>query len=177
MPFLGAVPARGRRTVTSRIRAAGLSRHFRPRYNAIAAAGKNAEPLAARWLARAIKPLLVGVPRVVPATDDTPTPRPGPHVQGAGIHHNPAPGPAGSRFVHGHVFVALAVLVRPGARGMTALPPPAKPYVRKENPPGVKPHDAEPLRTEVQTAEEVLRRADRRLTTLDEPTRLVTGGA
>jgi hypothetical protein len=28
------------------------------------------------------------------ALDDTPTKRYGPHVEGAGIHHNPTPGPA-----------------------------------------------------------------------------------
>ena len=40
--FLGAILARGRRTVTSWIRAAGLSGQFRPCYTAVAAAGKNA---------------------------------------------------------------------------------------------------------------------------------------
>jgi hypothetical protein len=39
--FLGAVLARGRRTVTSWIRAAGLSGEFRSCYTAVAAAGKN----------------------------------------------------------------------------------------------------------------------------------------
>jgi hypothetical protein len=32
-------------------------------------------------------------------------------VQGAGIHHNPTPGPAGSPYVYGHVFVVLGLLV------------------------------------------------------------------
>ena len=41
--FLGAVLARGRRTVTSWIRAAGLSDHFQHCYTAVAAAGKKAE--------------------------------------------------------------------------------------------------------------------------------------
>jgi hypothetical protein len=40
MLFLGAVLARGRRTVTSWIRAAKLSDQFRPCYTALAAAGK-----------------------------------------------------------------------------------------------------------------------------------------
>lgn len=38
--FLGAVLARGRRTVTSWIRAAGLSDQFRPCYTTVAAAGR-----------------------------------------------------------------------------------------------------------------------------------------
>ena len=41
--FLGAVLVRGRRTVTSWIRAAKLSDQFRPCYTAVAAAGKKAD--------------------------------------------------------------------------------------------------------------------------------------
>src|SRR3978361_92910 len=45
--FLGAVLARGRRTVTSWIRAAGLSDRFQSCYIAVAAAGKKADSIAA----------------------------------------------------------------------------------------------------------------------------------
>ena len=41
--FLGAVLARGRRTVTSWIRAAGLSREYRRCYTTVSAAGKRAD--------------------------------------------------------------------------------------------------------------------------------------
>jgi hypothetical protein len=44
--FLGAVLARGRRTVTSWIRAAGLSNQFRPCYTTVAAADKKADEIA-----------------------------------------------------------------------------------------------------------------------------------
>src|SRR5450759_2817367 len=43
--FLGAVLARGRRTVTSWIRAAGLSKQFRSCHIAVAAAGKKADKI------------------------------------------------------------------------------------------------------------------------------------
>jgi hypothetical protein len=101
--FLGAVLACGRRTVTSWIRAAGLSEQFRSCYTAVAAAGKNAETIAAYLVTAVVKPLLNGVERLTLALDDTPTERYGPHVQGAGVHHNPTPGPAGSPYVYGHV--------------------------------------------------------------------------
>ena len=94
--FLGAVLARGRRTVTSWIRAAGLSAEFRPCYTAVAAAGKVADHIAALLACRVVKPLVAGDKRLTFAIDDTPTPRYGPQVQGAGIHHNPTPGPAKS---------------------------------------------------------------------------------
>jgi hypothetical protein len=54
MLFLGAVLARGRRTVTSWIRAAKLSDQFRPCYTAVAAAGKEADSIAARLVFEAI---------------------------------------------------------------------------------------------------------------------------
>src|SRR5436189_2685110 len=71
--FLGAVLARGRRTVTSWIRASGLSDQFRSCYTAVAAAGKKAETVAAYLVTAVVKPLLSGVGRLTLALDDTPT--------------------------------------------------------------------------------------------------------
>src|SRR3954466_6395335 len=56
--FLGTVLARGRRTVTSWIRAAKLSDQFRSCYTAVAAAGKKAETVAARLVLGVVKPLV-----------------------------------------------------------------------------------------------------------------------
>ena len=78
--FLAAVLARGRRTVTSWIRAAGLSGHFQHCYTAVAAAGKKAKTIAAYLVLRVVEPLLGGVGRLTVALDDTPTERYGPHV-------------------------------------------------------------------------------------------------
>src|SRR5918998_5566023 len=71
--FLGAVLARGRRTVTSWIRAAVLSDQFRSCYTAVAAAGKKAEAVAASLVLWVVKPLLGGAGRLTLAIDDTPT--------------------------------------------------------------------------------------------------------
>src|SRR4051794_17581262 len=91
--FLGAVLARGRRTVTTWIRAAKLSGQYQRCYAAVAAAGKRADRIARRLLTEVVRPLLKGATRLTLALDDTPTKRCGPQVQGAGIHHNPTPGP------------------------------------------------------------------------------------
>jgi hypothetical protein len=80
--FLGAILAHGRRTVTSWIRAAGLSDQFRPCYTAVAADGKKAETIAAYLVLAVVEPLLVGAERLTLALDDTPTQRYGPLVQG-----------------------------------------------------------------------------------------------
>jgi hypothetical protein len=55
--FVGAVLARGRRTVTSWIRAAGLSTEFRPCYTTVAAAGKRTDLIAAHLAHEVVKPL------------------------------------------------------------------------------------------------------------------------
>jgi len=131
--FLGAVLARGRRTLSSWIRAAGLSDQFRCCYTTVAAAGKRTELIGAYLLREVVKPLLADASRLVLAIDDTPTKRYGPHVQGAGVHHNPTPGPAGSPFVYGHVWVVLGLLIAHPLWGIVALPLLARLYVRRKD--------------------------------------------
>jgi hypothetical protein len=155
--FLGAVLARGRRTVTSWIRAAGLSTQFRSCYTAVAAAGKKAELIAASLVFPAIKPLLGGAKRLMLAIDDTPTSRYGPHVQGAGVHHNPTPGPAGAAHVYGHVFVVLGLLLTHPAWGTIALPLLSRMYIRKKDLPKIAPKHRPAFRTKLELAVELLR--------------------
>jgi DDE superfamily endonuclease len=175
--FLGAVLARGRRTVTSWIRAAGLSDRFRSCYTAVAAAGKKAETVAAHLVLAVVKPLVSGVERLTLALDDTPTQRYGPHVQGAGVHHNPTPGPAGSPYVYGHVFVVLGLLVTHPAWGVIALPLLARLYVRKKDLTGIDPKHRPEFRTKLELAVELLRWAKRWLGLLSKPLWVVADGA
>ncbi|WP_406694401.1 transposase [Singulisphaera sp. Ch08] len=160
---------RGRRTVTSWIRAAGLSDRYRSCYLAVAAAGKQADRIAARLLTEVVRPLLRGGTRLTLALDDTPTKRYGPQVQGAGVHHNPTPGPAGSAYVYGHVFVVLGLLVTRNAWGTIALPLLARLYVRKKDLPAIDPKDRPPFRTKLELAVELLRWAKPWLSTLKLP--------
>jgi hypothetical protein len=71
--------------------------------------------------------------RLLLALDDTPTKRYGPQVQGAGIHHNPTPGPAEQKFLYGHVWVTLSWVVRHGLWGTIGLPLLAMLYVREKD--------------------------------------------
>jgi hypothetical protein len=175
--FLGAVLARGRRTVTTWIRAGKLSDRFQSCYVAVAAAGKRADRIARRLLTEVVRPLLNGATRLTLALDDTPTKRYGPHVQGAGIHHNPTPGPAGSPYVYGHVFVVLAILATHPAWGVVALPLLARLYVRKKDLPSIDPKHRPPFRTKLELAVELLRWAEPWLGLLGLPIWVVTDGA
>jgi len=175
--FLGAVLARGRRTVTSWIRAAGLSDQFRPCYTSVAAAGKKAGTIAAYLVLAVIKPLVSGAERLTLALDDTPTRRYGPHVQGAGIHHNPTPGPAGAPYVYGHVFVVLGLLAIHPAWGVIALPLLSRMYVRQKDLPGIDPKHRPAFRTKLELAVELLRWAKLWLGLLGKPLWVVADGA
>src|SRR5262249_49608647 len=106
--LLCALFATGRRTVPSWFRAAAIPDDFRPSYTTVCAVGRQVPHMAISTFL-AVKPLLSG-PRLTVAIDDTPTPRYGPKVEGAGIHHNPSPGPAGTKFLYGHIWVTLALL-------------------------------------------------------------------
>jgi DDE superfamily endonuclease len=155
----GALFARGRRTVTSWFRAAAISTDFRHAYSALWAAGRRAEDLARRLLGCALLPLMRQAPggHLLFALDDTPTARYGPCVQGAGLHHNPAPGPAGEKFVYGHVWVTLAWLARHPAWGSLALPLRALLYVRAKDVPELAQHYAWEFRTKLALAAELVR--------------------
>ena len=129
---LGLLFAHGRRTVASWLRGAGLGRGFAAYYYFLGSLGRRTQTLAG-----AVLRLLVGtIPlgdRLVFALDDTPTPRYGPKVQGAGIHHNPTPGPTDQKFVYGHLWVTLAWVVRHPRWGTIGLPLLAWLYVRQKD--------------------------------------------
>jgi hypothetical protein len=155
--LLGAVLALGRRTVTSWIRAAGLSADYRPCYTTVAAAGKRSDFAAALLAHEAVKPLVASASRLTFALDDTPTERYGPHVQGAGVHHNPTPGPAGGPFVYGHVWVVLGLLAAHPLWGVIALPLLARLYIRRKDLAGIDPWHRPEFRTKLQMAAELMR--------------------
>jgi hypothetical protein len=175
--FLGALLARGRRTVTSWIRSAGLSQNYQPCYTTVAAAGKKAGDIAARLLNAVVKPLVAGLPRITLALDDTPTQRYGPYVQGAGIHHNPTPGPANAPHVYGHIWVVLGLLAVHPTWGVIALPLWARLYVRKKNLPSIYPQHRPEFRTKLEMGVELLQWAHFWLRFLGKPLWVVVDGA
>ena len=175
--FLGAVLAVGRRTVTSWLRAAGVTHDYRPAYTTVAAAGKRTDLLAARLAYAALRPMLAGAERLTFGIDDTPTRRYGPHVEGAGVHHHPTPGPAAARFVYGHVWVVLGWLARHPAWGAIALPLLARLYVRRKDLPRVPPDHRPAFRTKLELAVELVRWAVASLGFLRKPLWVAADGA
>jgi len=133
LPLLtGLLFATGRRTVSSWLRAGELSKDYQDYYYFLSSLGRNVKSLAAALLQVAVD--VIGPQgRVLMAIDDTPSKRYGPKVEGAGIHHNPTPGPAGSNFVYGHVWVTLSWVVPHALWHTIGLPLLARMYVRKKD--------------------------------------------
>jgi hypothetical protein len=157
LPFLllGILFARGRRTVTSWFRAGGISDDFRQGYVTVCAVGKEADCMAVTIQAT-VQPLL-DPKRLLVGIDDTPTARYGPFVEGAGIHHNPTPGPAGEKHVYGHIWVILAALAKHKDWDTIALPYQAQLYIRKVDVENLPPERPRAFRTKLEMALEQLR--------------------
>jgi hypothetical protein len=150
---LGILMASGRRTAASWWRAARVGDRFRPYYYFLGGVGRKAVEIAAVLLRITLDRIGPG-DQLLFALDDTPTKRYGPKVQGAGIHHNPTPGPAGSKFLYGHSWLTLSRIVRHDRSGTIGLPPLGRLYVRKEDLPKLPPSAATPFRTKVEMAAE-----------------------
>ena len=85
----------------------GNSRRLRRLLLLPATAGCKSKPFAERLWTMLLLRMVPG--RVLLVVDDTPTQRYGPQVQGAGIHHNPTPGPADRKFLYGHIWVTISL--------------------------------------------------------------------
>ena len=128
--LVGILFATGRRTVTTWLRAAGVSCDFQDYYYFIAAVGRKTKPIATRLVLLILRTLPLPE-RLLLVIDDSPTKRFGPKVEGADVHHNPTPGPADQPYLYGHVWVTISLALRHPRWGPIGLPLHAMLYVRK----------------------------------------------
>jgi hypothetical protein len=173
--LLGALFAHGRRTVTGWLRAARVGRGFAAYYYFLAALGRRADVPAGLLLRRALARLAPGGPLLF-ALDDSPTQRYGRHVQGAGVHHNPTPGPTDQKFLYGHVWVTLAWVVTHPLWGALGLPLLARLYVRRKDVPGVPRRQGWAFRTKLELAADLVAWAAERVRSAGRAVRVVADG-
>jgi hypothetical protein len=129
--FLGLLLARGRRTATAWFRACGIAEDFRRGYTLLGTIGRGKIDSFASVLFSHLRRRLAPGEHWLFAIDDSPTQRYGRQVEGAGIHHNPTPGPTHQRHLYGHIWVTLAWLARHPSWHVRALPLLAEMYIRR----------------------------------------------
>jgi hypothetical protein len=120
------------RTASAWFVSAGVGDDWDRFYDCLISVGRTSGKLATAVLGLVVQKLAPAFgDRILLAMDDSPTSRYGRHVEGAGVHHNPTPGPAGSKWLYGHNWVTVAWLATHPAWGVIALPLHSMLYVRK----------------------------------------------
>ena len=128
--MVGLLFAQGRRTVTTWLRAAGVSDDYQDYYYFMAALGRKTESVASQLVVLLLRTLPLPE-RLLLVIDDSPTKRYGPHVEGADFHHNPTSGPTDQPLLYGHVWVTISLALRHPRWGTIGLPLRALLYVRQ----------------------------------------------
>jgi hypothetical protein len=153
----GMLLADDRRTASAWFAAGGVTDDWDRFYDCLISIGRKPQPLAGAVLGLIVKRLDPGPNgRVVLGTDDSPTPRFGKHVEGAGVHHNPTAGPADGEFLYGHNWVTLAFLATHPLWGVIALPIRSLLYVRQVDVPRLGAKRGWEFRTKHQLAVELV---------------------
>ena len=128
----GMLLADDRRTASAWFAAGGVQDDWDRFYDCLITVGRQSRKLATVVLTMVVRKFDPGPGgRLLVAIDDSPTERYGKHVEGAGVHHDPTPGPAGGEWLYGHNFVALALVQTHRLWGVIALPLRSLLYVRQ----------------------------------------------
>jgi hypothetical protein len=154
---VGMFLADDRRTASAWFVAAGVQEDWDRFYDCLIRVGQTSGKLATVLLGLVVQKFAPAFgDRILLGIDDSPTSRYGRQVEGAGVHHNPTPGPAGGEWLYGHNWVALAWLARHPAWGVIALPLRSMLYVREVDVPKLAEKYAWEFRTKHQLGVELL---------------------
>lgn len=163
----GAMLAGGRRTAASWFRCAGVKDDWDRFYELLQTVGKNAASLMLPLLMFILKKFDPGDGgHWTLAIDDSPTKRFGPCVEAANIHHNPTPGPGDGKWLYGHNWVCLAMVLQHPVFGVIALPLLSRLYVRKVDIKAIKARHGWEFRTKHELALDLCRQVMRTLRAL-----------
>jgi DDE superfamily endonuclease len=166
-----------RRTCTSWFRTAGISDEYESGYRAVGAVGRECKGLAMSMLFNVLESgVVAGQQRIKLAIDDTPSQRYGPCVEGAGIHHNPTPGPSDQTFLYGHSYVTLGLMVEHPSWGTISLPIRSEMYVRQKDLPKIPANRRPVFQTKLDQAAEQIKWAKTMLKSQQKPIWLVYDG-
>jgi hypothetical protein len=127
----GMMLADDRRVAAAWFTAAGVQDDWDRFYDCLISVGRKTQPLALPLLKAVLEKFDPGPDgHLTVAIDDSPTRRYGRHVEGAGVHHDPTPGPADGEWMYGHNWVSLCLLAKHSLWGVIALSLRSMLYVR-----------------------------------------------
>jgi hypothetical protein len=127
----GMMVADDRRVAAAWFMAGGVQDDWDRFYDCLISVGRNTKSLALPLLKAVLQKFDPGPNgHLTVAIDDSPTQRYGRHVEGAGVHHDPTPGPADGEWLYGHNWVSLCLLATHPLWGVIALPLCSMLYVR-----------------------------------------------
>ncbi|RPI59603.1 MAG: transposase [Planctomycetaceae bacterium] len=172
----GLLWARQRRTVSSWLRAARLQAKYTDYYYFNGSVGRKTNQTAARLLSLLLR-LLPLPERIILALDDSPTARYGPKVEGAGLHHNPTSGPDDHKFIYGHIWVVLALVLRHPLWHAIGLPLLSRLYVKAKDVPPLAMRYGWQFQTKLELGVNLVQWAEKLLAPLQKPIWLVMDGA
>lgn len=141
LPILiaGMLLANDRRTASAWFVSAGVHDDWDRFYDCLKSIGRSSHTIATAVLEFVVdKFSSQSTKRILLAMDDSPTPRYGKHVEGAGVHHNPTGGPADGEWLYGHNWVCLSFLAQHPLWGVIGLPLRSMLYVRQIDVPKLK---------------------------------------
>ena len=134
----GMMLADDRRVAAAWFSAAGVQDDWDRFYDCLISVGRNTRFLALPLLIAVVRKFAPGRDgHMIVAVDDSPTPRYGRYVEGAGVHHNPTAGPADGEWMYGHNWVTLCFLATHPLWGVIALPLRSLLYVREKDVPSL----------------------------------------
>ena len=146
-----------RRTASSWFVAGGVRDDWDRFYGCLISIGRQSQKLATALLTMLVRRFDPGpAGRILLGVDDSPTQRYGRHVEGAGVHHHPTPGPADGEWLYGHNWVTMAWLVTHPHWGVMALALRSLLYVREIDVPKLDRKRAWKFRTKHQLAAELV---------------------
>jgi len=149
----GMMLADDRRVAAAWFASAGVQDDWDRFYDCLISVGRRTPLLALPLLTAVVRKFAPGADgHVVVALDDSPTRRFGRHVEGAGVHHNPTPGPADGEWIYGHNWVSLCFLATHPLWGVIALPLLSMLYVRQKNVPALEEKYGWEFRTKLELA-------------------------
>lgn len=150
--FQGILLGDGRRTATTWFRAGDFADDFRRGYYLLGTLGRDQINTFGSLLFSRLRRTISPGTHWLFALDDSPTKRYGPCVEGAGIHHNPTPGPTHQRHLYGHVWVTCGWVVRHPQWHTLSLPLCADLYIREVDVAKIGADRRPPFRTKLELA-------------------------